>query len=323
MRSLQEAISSPTAGIDRWIVLVHGILSDHEDFETMATKLESPPAASPREVLFYDYRWRQPIIESAEEFADHLDTLPGYIRVTLVAHSMGSLVSRFALMRHGRRQVDRLVMLGGPHFGALRPAGLARLAHATLLGTGRLASGFAHPGLRDLTEPWDVFRAYARDLDRRGTPYFENVREVEYVTIPGEYWHPGRQRTSGLRKSLGTRGTLTLKALEAVEFLSGLIPGFRIELERPHDGIVEESSARLIPFDNNRSSEKVRALKRGHPTQRYIHVRGWFGNDVDHLRLVTDPTVLGLVRDLVDATSIQDWEAGLTADDRDQLTLSY
>jgi hypothetical protein len=319
----------PTSWADtvatEWVVLIHGIFSDHRDFEAMAVRLQDPSPGEQRQVFYYDYRWKDPIHTNALRLAGLLDQIPAPIAsTTIVAHSMGSVVSRFALMQHSARRVRRLIMLGGPNLGAVRPASMAPMAQRALVAAGTLVSGLGYRGLRDLTEVVGIYSRLEQELVASGAGGFRaNVKEVEYVTVPGEYWHTYRQRTIGLRKHLGTKGTLTMKGLEAAEFLAALIPAFGVNLTKPHDGIVEESSSRLIPSNMDRPSEKRSFLPPGLRSDRYVHVRAEYALDVDHLRLVNNADVLELVRTLVDAPSMVAWATSLAPDVRDRLQLNF
>jgi triacylglycerol lipase len=68
----------------------------------------------------------EPPLADIDSFAEHLHnrieallTETGADRVTLVAHSMGGLVSRAYLRRHGCARVSMLITLGSPHHGTV------------------------------------------------------------------------------------------------------------------------------------------------------------------------------------------------------------
>lgn len=69
----------------------------------------------------YPYDWRKDLRDAGRGLAAFLRELPGRDPVTIVAHSMGSLVTRYAVDVLGARErVERVVMLGGPHHGSLK-----------------------------------------------------------------------------------------------------------------------------------------------------------------------------------------------------------
>jgi pimeloyl-ACP methyl ester carboxylesterase len=72
----------------------------------------------------FPYDWRRPIEWNGDRLHEALERwsrdMPDR-QFTLVGHSMGGIVSRAYLARHGNsaaRRVKRLIMLGTPHFGA-------------------------------------------------------------------------------------------------------------------------------------------------------------------------------------------------------------
>ena len=68
---------------------------------------------------FHPFDWRQSIDDLGIELARRIASEPAK-EVSLVAHSMGGLVSRAALKAAGRK-VKRLVMLGTPNYGSFVP----------------------------------------------------------------------------------------------------------------------------------------------------------------------------------------------------------
>src|SRR4051794_15263707 len=78
--------------------------------------------------LAFPYDWRKPLSVSGRTLAAEVDKAweaSGGRPVHLVAHSMGGLVVRVALMRQPRlwRQVGRVVFIGTPHYGSPAIAG--------------------------------------------------------------------------------------------------------------------------------------------------------------------------------------------------------
>ncbi|MFE9219383.1 esterase/lipase family protein [Streptomyces lavendulae] len=72
----------------------------------------------------FPYDWRKPLLMSADRLYERMlaerDQGPGQNPIHLVAHSMGGLVVRTALMRHPEmwRHVGKIVFVGTPHYGA-------------------------------------------------------------------------------------------------------------------------------------------------------------------------------------------------------------
>src|SRR5437773_1086360 len=106
---------------------------------------------------FYAYDWRQSLDTLGGELAARINAEAAG-EVSLVAHSMGGLVSRAALKRD-LKKVKRLIMLGAPNFGAF----------------------VATQALRAL---YPVIRKLAL-LDLRHSP--EELTEQVFSTFPGLY----------------------------------------------------------------------------------------------------------------------------------------
>lgn len=90
-------------------------------------------------VSFHDYDWRLGIDELGHAFAERLRNEPAK-RLALVAHSMGGLVSRAAVVLPGAERVERVVLLGSPNFGSFAPIQALRGTYAVVRKISRLAS---------------------------------------------------------------------------------------------------------------------------------------------------------------------------------------
>ncbi len=82
-------------------------------------------------VTMHDYDWRLGIEESGASLAGRLRQLPGR-RLAVVAHSMGGLLSRFALALPGTQHVERVVLLGTPNLGSFAPVQALRGTYAVV-----------------------------------------------------------------------------------------------------------------------------------------------------------------------------------------------
>ena len=101
------------------VVLVHGVLCNGGVFAAMAGKL-ADAGLGPVYVLSYG-----PPLHPIERFVIQLDALirkaraaTGASSVIIVGHSMGGLVARAYLQRHGSDSVARVVTVGTPHHGS-------------------------------------------------------------------------------------------------------------------------------------------------------------------------------------------------------------
>jgi len=69
----------------------------------------------------FPYDWRQDVRISARQLAQLINTLPADQPLVLIGHSLGTMVSRY-YVEHlgGNRRIERLILMGGPHKGAVK-----------------------------------------------------------------------------------------------------------------------------------------------------------------------------------------------------------
>ena len=66
----------------------------------------------------FAYDWRQDVRASARQLAQRMESLNLVRPVTVIAHDLGTLVSRYYIERlGGKNRVERLILMGGPHKG--------------------------------------------------------------------------------------------------------------------------------------------------------------------------------------------------------------
>ncbi len=102
------------------VLLLHGVLCNAGVWKRLRRRL-AERGIGPVYTLSYGPPWAS--IESfAEEAAAKIRTVlaaTGAHKITLVGHSMGGLVARAYLRRHGCDHVRRIVTLGTPHHGSV------------------------------------------------------------------------------------------------------------------------------------------------------------------------------------------------------------
>jgi pSer/pThr/pTyr-binding forkhead associated (FHA) protein len=122
-----------------------------------------------KDLLEFGYDWRQDVRDSARRLGEAIDAWHVTGPVTIVAHSLGCLVSRWYVERlGGKARVERLVLMGGPHLGT--PGALAGL----VLGPRLLPFGLMGDRLRAVaaTYPssYQILPTYPCVLDQDGRP---------------------------------------------------------------------------------------------------------------------------------------------------------
>jgi pimeloyl-ACP methyl ester carboxylesterase len=288
---------------DQALVFIHGIFSSHATFKPLVKGLlASAPALAQYGRYYFDYDFQQSIPTNGRELADALrrafpERKP---QVTLVGHSMGGLVARTALLQAGDLDmVKRLVMLGTPNHGTLQTARLGFLAHLTREATAKLWPVFARraTGIKELTEIGKIIEPLLADG-------VERTRRVEYVTIPGLRFH---QESGWLDAPPGT--SAGLRKLTILFSLLQAGPGMKVELNLPHDGIVEERSVRLSS-DETLFSERPKIQP---PYAPYLHVTHPDYHRVDHITVHQAERTIALLAELLLTPDLGTWRQSLAA----------
>jgi pSer/pThr/pTyr-binding forkhead associated (FHA) protein len=204
---------------------------------------------SGRDLLEFSYDFRQDVRLSARKLAAVLEGWKVAPPITIIAHSLGCLLSRYYVERlGGRKKVGRLVLMGGPHSGA--PHAFAAMVE----GVNLFPLGVLDRRLRDVLATWpstyQLLPDYPCVATSAGTP----------LDILGNgSWLPEPRRkllavTRELRTELGTRSSVPtvcifgygLKTITKVRFecdANGLCRSISSLSEPAGDGTVPESSA--------------------------------------------------------------------------------
>lgn len=110
----------PPAPSSRPVVLIHGVMVN-DGVWLLARRCLARRGVAPIYTMNYG-----PPYADIEHFAQQLATriegvcaATGAERVILVGHSMGGLVARAYLRRHGHRRVAKIVTIGTPHHGSI------------------------------------------------------------------------------------------------------------------------------------------------------------------------------------------------------------
>ena len=124
------------------VLLVHGLMRSSKCMSSFASAAEQAGI----EPFQFGYPSTQISIPDAAEYLDKaIQSLEGIEELSIVAHSMGGLVTRAYFARHGDPRIKRVVMMGTPNRGAE----LADLLHQNIL-----IKAVSGPGSRQLvTDP--------------------------------------------------------------------------------------------------------------------------------------------------------------------------
>jgi pSer/pThr/pTyr-binding forkhead associated (FHA) protein len=155
-----------------------------------------------RDLLEFAYDWRQDVRVSARQLAATIDQLNPGAPITLIAHSLGCMVSRYYVeCAGGKRKVGRLLLLGGPHLGT--PKSLTGI----YVGLGGLF-GLLGDQLRQVASTfpstYQVMPTYPCAVDARGQP-FDLLAEPSWM----EDWQlPLLEEGRAFRRELGNRSSV-------------------------------------------------------------------------------------------------------------------
>lgn len=288
------------------IVFVHGIFSSHATFAELIDSFENDEHFDSYDLYGYDYDWGEPILTSARRLRSILDQrVPEGAEITLVAHSMGGLVSRFALVAGHLRGVKRIFMLGTPNFGALTARQLSLLWQVAVASAGKITPIFPRKaGLRDLTRPQTLYESIPDSRETRAA----RALDVEYVTIPGLFYGDERRDTDPGPQNEAlpfVGGKLVLETLANWRLLE-------VKIDRPHDGIVEEQSVNLETSVTGRISEKSVTIEKAPRFGcTYCHVAPVTMRDRAHMGIQRDAKTAATIKGIMAAGSILAWEKGL------------
>jgi pimeloyl-ACP methyl ester carboxylesterase len=294
------------------VVFIHGIYSDHAMcFGTMLERFRGDKQFDTWDLGWFEYDFHQPIPTSAQLLSQALVARFGAWTegesVVLVCHSMGGLVARYAALLGGLPFLKKLVMLGTPNFGALRTSKMAIWAQLAMAVGKRLYGVFSRQsGILDLTQVTKVFEGQLTQAA------VEKTDPIEYVTIPGLFFNETRGFfEAGDWGEWRGRKNWFAPLRVAAEVLGAYLPLWKIGLEIPHDGIVEESSNRLIPNPGVLGYRSEKTAQIDFPSQfpghTYVHVIHEACYECTHVTLQHNEDIIRLVADIVLARSLDAW----------------
>ncbi|MGY3347206.1 pimeloyl-ACP methyl ester carboxylesterase [Bradyrhizobium sp. USDA 4459] len=287
------------------VLFVHGILSDHTTYANCQAKLV---VGRPNWRFYYvDYDFNEPIADNGRHLAKALrEHFNDADHVVVVAHSMGGVVARYACLSQKLPFVRTLFLLGTPNQGAFRTATLTILAQMSGGVIGQLWG--VRPkkvGVFDLTR-----------VDRILRPLLDNsahTDHIDYVTIPGRYFYRGR---GFFEHDSSNIWRVIFGGLDVgLELVRAFLPLLSINMQRAHDGIVEEVSNQLMPEkvpqpDSERRlrSEKRKSLRRPPPAPAtYAHVVADAADDLMHVQLTGSEFVISIINEIIEEPSLDIW----------------
>lgn len=204
-----------------------------------------------RDFFEFAYDWRQDVRVSAQQLGKMIDSLPLSQPITLIGHSLGTLVSRYYVnVLAGHRRVERLVLMGGPHRGAA--SGLTSLLVAPQV----LPFGLMGERLRQIVATFPSSyqtiptHPCAVDQDGNWINFLEDESWVSEAALPllrqaREFRQELGQGVNVPAVSIFGYGIKTIASVSLKRSAAGQISDITYTSEPSGDGMVLEASAVL------------------------------------------------------------------------------
>lgn len=269
---LPERVHLEPRGIVGEVVLVPKLV-EQEQYSRAGDFLEEALGYQRgRDLLEFAYDWRQDVRESARRLGEAIDAWPVTPPITIIAHSLGTLVSRYYIERlGGNKKVGRVLLIGGPHQGT------PRVATDLIHGVGLLPFGLLGDRLLDIIKTfpsvYQILPTYPCAIDQDGQPI---------DLLADEHWLPAEQipmlrQAREFRAELGTRSSVPALSIYGY----GMETVTDLQVTRDTDGHWSKLDTHVKPGGDNRIPEHSAILDGSdvHPVQQG-HGSLYVDNDV-------------------------------------------
>ncbi|WP_282608161.1 triacylglycerol lipase [Pelagibius sp. Alg239-R121] len=224
------------------VVILHGIRQTRDHLATpfgeALVKL-----VPDKDVYVYGYDHTRELVTNGVHLADSITAKLKAERIDLVGYSMGGLVARLAASDRFIENLHTVVTIATPNRGSLGPAQLSLLGQM-VLGTFRTLSPLAPgtAGVKNLTEAAKIMSDRRDRLKSQYPPSESPVAHLRFASIPALFYHPDRSEFA-----FGPSVQLSL----AQKLVRGVGLKWQLDdMDKPHDGIVTESSSNLTRQDS-------------------------------------------------------------------------
>ncbi|HJS17514.1 MAG TPA: FHA domain-containing protein [Anaerolineales bacterium] len=219
----------------------------------------------------FAYDWRQDVRQSARELANFVEGWNVNSPITLIAHSLGTLVSRYYVEKlGGNRKVGRLLLMGGPH------QGVPKIAANLLTGVDILPFGLMGKRLTEIIETfpscYQILPVYACGVDQNGKSihFFEDDSWVKPA------YRPMLPMAREFRRELGTTSSVPTLSI----FGYGIKTAAGLQIQSDGNGLFKKITIDVKPSGDSSVPESSAVLPRTeiHPVRQY---HGTLFNDND------------------------------------------
>jgi pSer/pThr/pTyr-binding forkhead associated (FHA) protein len=219
----------------------------------------------------FAYDWRQDVRQSARELARFVEGWKVDAPITLIAHSLGTLVSRYYVEKlGGKSKIGRLVLIGGPH------QGVPKIAANLLSGVDLLPFGLMGKRLTEIIETfpscYQILPLYPCGVDQSGKQI--NFLEDESWVKPA--YRRLHRMAREFRSELGTTSSVPTLSI----FGYGLKTATEIKIQSDLNGMIQKAFIGIEPSGDSSVPESSAVLPRTeiHPVRQY---HGTLFNDKD------------------------------------------
>ena len=110
----------PRGIVDQVIIIPNLIKQDQ--YRRMGEYMEQELHYRQGEDYFeFAYDWRQDVRLTARQLGAFVESLPSTQPIVIIAHSLGTMVSRYYIeCLGGKKRIERAILMGGPHQGAVK-----------------------------------------------------------------------------------------------------------------------------------------------------------------------------------------------------------
>jgi pimeloyl-ACP methyl ester carboxylesterase len=215
------------------VVIVPGILKQQQ-YSRLGDYLESGLGYTRgKDLLEFAYDWRRDIRLAAKRLAETIDQWRPGAPITIIAHSLGTLVTRYYVEKYGgKRLVERIVLMGGPQYGTPKALMVILVGPGILpfgLGDERLRQAMAH-----FPTSYQILPTYPSVFDQNG----DQIDVMRDDTWLPEGQRPYLKLARDFRQELGHRSSVPCVSI----FGYGFKTAVRANIERRPDGRWREVS---------------------------------------------------------------------------------
>jgi pSer/pThr/pTyr-binding forkhead associated (FHA) protein len=281
----QYPSSLEARGVVNEIVIVPGLLKQDQYNRLGDYLVEELHYTRGVDFFEFAYDWRQDVRISSRQLAEQIEAWKINRPITIIAHSLGTLVTRYFVERlGGKKKVERILLMGGPHRGTPKILGSLLVAPEVL------PFGLMGDRLRQIVvsfpTSYQILPLYACGKDQQGRDinFFEDDSWVPEAQRP--HWRMARE----FRKELGTRSSVPAVSI----FGYGIKTISTFSVERDPTGLILKASYKEEPRGDSSIPEQSAVLDGSeiHPVQQY-HGSLFVDNDVKmrlKLELTRQPT---------------------------------